>query len=91
MNVARIKDGIVINIEVADQSWVDANQGVDGCTFVPYTPDDPAALGRAYSDEDGFQRPEQAEATVTVTVDKAAFDALDLTVKQRATLTVEDA
>lgn len=42
MNVVRIKDGIVINIEVADQAWIDANEGIDGFTFVPWD-DTPAS------------------------------------------------
>lgn len=36
MNVARIKDGIVVNLEVADEAWVAENDGVDGYTFVAY-------------------------------------------------------
>lgn len=36
MEVARIKDGIVVNLEVADEAWVAANDGVDGYTFVPF-------------------------------------------------------
>jgi hypothetical protein len=36
MNISRILDGVVVNIEVADAEWVAANQGVDGYTFAPY-------------------------------------------------------
>ena len=36
MNISRILDGVVVNIEVADAEWVAINQGVDGYTFEPY-------------------------------------------------------
>ena len=41
MNVARIKDGVVVNLEVADQAWITENDGVDGYTFIPYVLDVP--------------------------------------------------
>lgn len=43
MNIARIKDGLVINIEVADQEWLDAQGDPDA--FVPYTDESPARIG----------------------------------------------
>jgi hypothetical protein len=54
MIVARIKDGIIVNIEVADQSWVDENEGVDGCTFVPYIDGVRVVVGESYDPEIGF-------------------------------------
>ena len=45
MNIARVKDGVVINIEIADETWVAANQGIDGYEFVPYDAASPAAPG----------------------------------------------
>ena len=43
MNIARIADGTVINIEVADQEWIDAQD--DPTAFVPYTDEAPARIG----------------------------------------------
>jgi len=44
MNIARISNGIVINIEVADQEWLDAQDQTD-VTFIPYTEEAPARIG----------------------------------------------
>lgn len=57
MNIARIRNGIVINIEVADQEWIDANQGTDGCTFVEYTNEQPAHIGFGWTEANGFEQP----------------------------------
>lgn len=57
MNIARIADGIVINIEVADASWIAQNDGVDGLRFIPYTDEQPAWIGLAWSELDGFEQP----------------------------------
>lgn len=73
LTIARIKDGVVINIEVASQEWIDANQGIDGCTFVPYTPEQPAALGHGYDEVTGFEQPAPDD---TITVTKAELDVL---------------
>lgn len=40
MNIARVIDGFVVNIEVADEEWVAAHDGINGATFVPFG-DDP--------------------------------------------------
>lgn len=57
MNIARIVNGLVVNIEIADQEWIDANQGVDGCTFVPYTDSNVAYIGLGWNEIDGFEQP----------------------------------
>ena len=43
MNIARVVDGYVVNIEIADQEWLDAQD--DPSLFVPYTDDAPARIG----------------------------------------------
>lgn len=58
MNVARILDGIVINIEVADSEWFENNKvGPDGSILVPYSNENPAYIGFGWSEEKGFERP----------------------------------
>lgn len=57
MNIARMKDGIVVNVESADANWIEANEGVDGFTFLSYSDDNPAAIGGDYVD--GFFYPPQ--------------------------------
>jgi hypothetical protein len=51
MNIARVVDGYVVNIEVADQEWIDA-QDDPAVTFVPYIDDKPAYVGGTW---DGTQ------------------------------------
>jgi hypothetical protein len=47
MNIARISNGIVINIEVADQEWIDAQED-PAVVFVAYSDDAPAFIGAAW-------------------------------------------
>lgn len=47
MNIARVVDGTVVNVEVADQEWIDA-QDDPGVTFVPYEDDAPAVIGASW-------------------------------------------
>ena len=54
MNIARIKDGTVINIEVAGQEWIDAQD--DPSAFVPYADDAPARIGDRW-DGQAFSTP----------------------------------
>jgi hypothetical protein len=56
MNIARIIDGIVENIEVADQEWLDIHQHAN-CVLVPYEDDNPAYIGLRWSKEEGFEQP----------------------------------
>lgn len=65
MNIARIVNGLVVNIEIADQEWIDANQGVDGCTFVPYTDVNVAHIGLGWNETDGFEQPNSIPFEVT--------------------------
>jgi len=83
MNIARIVNGVVVNIEVADQKWIDAQD--DPAAFVPYDEATPAAIGWRY--ESGqFVRPAEPD---TITVPLAAIDALTLTDKERESLGLE--
>lgn len=49
MKVARVdrESGTIVNIEIADQAWVDANADDPTFLFVPYT-DEPVIIGGAY-------------------------------------------
>lgn len=71
MDIARIKDGVVVNIEVADQDWLDAHAGDPEFTFVPYTPDAPARVGDTHDPDAGFVQPEPV-----LTVTQPELDAL---------------
>lgn len=63
MNVARIKDGIVVNIEVADEAWVVAHDGEDGYTFIAYEDTDPRPhIGLTWSKRGGFEQPPVPES-----------------------------
>jgi hypothetical protein len=55
MNIARIIDGTVVNIEVASQEWLDA-QTDPGVALVPYTDAAPAYIGGTW-DGATFARP----------------------------------
>lgn len=61
MNVARVKDGVVVNFEVVDRAWLDANNDA-GVKFVPYSDESPAHLGLGYTEIEGFEQP-PVEAT----------------------------
>ena len=57
-NVARIKDGVVINIEVGDQAYADANATEDEILVVYEDEDGNAAanIGDLYDPEFGFTK-----------------------------------
>ena len=57
MRIARIDraTGVVVNIECADQSWVDAHADDPDYDFVTYPEDAPASIGHAYDPETGFE------------------------------------
>ena len=58
MNIARIIDGTVVNVEVASQEWLDG-QSMPGVEFVPYTAANPACIGYPYDPITGtFAQPE---------------------------------
>jgi len=57
MNIARIKNGIVVNIEVADAAWVAENEGIDGFTFIPYTEEQAVRNGFVWNEITGFEQP----------------------------------
>ena len=72
MNIARIIDGIVVNIEVADQEWLDAQDDPD-VTFVPFTDAEPAAMGGTW-DGTVFAAPDVAPDPVTVAYERGKAD-----------------
>ena len=45
MRIARLSDGVVVNIESVLQEWLDANVDPD---VIPYTDDNPAYIGGDY-------------------------------------------
>lgn len=58
MNIARIANGVVTNIEVAEPEWVKAHEHDHGVTFVAYNPDTEAPyIGYEWNAAEGFQPP----------------------------------
>lgn len=55
--IARIKNGTVINLEVADADWIASNTGIDDLTYIAYTDDNPAHIGLTWTEEEGFEQP----------------------------------
>lgn len=53
MNKARVKDGIVVNIEVTDQE----GEQPDGSIFVPILENEVAHINFPWSESDGFSAP----------------------------------
>ncbi|MDO8308555.1 MAG: hypothetical protein Q7V58_09420 [Actinomycetota bacterium] len=76
MDIARIDKatGLVVNIECADQEWLDAHADDPEYTFVPYTPEAPASIGLKHDPVTGF---EQIEPTITTTVKELTDAGLD--------------
>ena len=66
MNIARVVDGIVVNIEVASQEWV-AAQDDPGVAFIEYTDANPAHIGLAFDSKTGvFAQPEHFPDAVAI-------------------------
>lgn len=61
LTVARIEDGIVVNIEVVTDEWLNGS-GAEGLTFVPIT-DQPAYIGLHWDVLTGFEQPPMKEVT----------------------------
>tara|TARA_B110000858_G_scaffold90866_1_gene105034 strand:- start:187 stop:480 length:294 start_codon:yes stop_codon:yes gene_type:complete len=58
MNIARVIDGVVVNLEVADAEWIDANTpSPDGAIFTPIPDGNPGHIGLGWSETDGFEQP----------------------------------
>lgn len=56
MQIARIRNGIVVNVELADDDWLADGAGDD--LLVPYTDSNPASIGLGYDAETGvFEQP----------------------------------
>ena len=65
MNIARVIDGIVINLEVADQEWIDANTpSPDGAIFVPIPDWTTGYIGLGWNKTDGFEQPPTPPSSV---------------------------
>lgn len=72
MEFARTLNGVVVNIEVADQEWIDANEGVDGYSFYPCSPDNRAAIGLSVDPLTGvFEKPPLVASS---NADQAVFE-----------------
>jgi hypothetical protein len=58
MNVAKVnkKTGIVENIEVASEQWIEENTP-QGYTYVVIGPSEVAHIGLSWSKENGFEQP----------------------------------
>lgn len=58
MNIARVIDGVVVNLEVADQGWIDANTpSPDGAVFVQINDWETAHMGLRWDEVGGFEQP----------------------------------
>jgi hypothetical protein len=62
MQIARVENGVVVNVEVADAEWLAAQTHLpENVQLVPLTDDDDgpvvANIGLPYTVEDGFQQP----------------------------------
>ena len=58
LNIARVVDGVVVNIEIANQDWFNENDNVDGIRFIPYVTENAAHIGFAWGEETGFEQPD---------------------------------
>ena len=56
LRIARIIDGIVVNVEMASQDWLDA-QDDPTVTFVEDDPAGSACIGLGYDPGTGFEQP----------------------------------
>lgn len=54
MNIARVNgDSVVVNIEVADEEWLEAARTTSVEALIPYDDDNPAGIGWTYDDATG--------------------------------------
>jgi hypothetical protein len=57
MNFAKIVDGTVINIEVADEEWAaEYNKKFDDCVYVLIPENVTVNIGSKWNDTDGFEK-----------------------------------
>ena len=75
MNIARVRQSLVINIEVIDDDAPEArelttsrleecnlgHQHAEAEQLIPYTEDNPAHIGYGYDPELGFEQPQEEE------------------------------
>jgi hypothetical protein len=71
MNITRIIDGTVINIEKADQEWIDGQD--DPAAFVAYTDDAPAIIGATW-DGKAFTPPDRGPDPVAAAYERGKVD-----------------
>lgn len=75
LNIARIVDGVVVNIEVADQDWLQQNTAENGeFQLVVYHDENPAHIGLGWSLESGFQQPEDEDQQLNDLLDSLLTD-----------------
>jgi hypothetical protein len=58
MNVARIVNGIVTNIEVREGEWIVENNNSDELRFLTFSVIQPAHIGFRWDEINGFEQPE---------------------------------
>lgn len=75
MKIARVLDGIVVNIEVASPEWLtDNSAGSDGSVLVPYEDSDVVHIGLGWSAATGFEQPPSEDAELTRALDALVAD-----------------
>jgi hypothetical protein len=72
MDIARIDKatGVVVNIEVADQEWLDTHADDPNFAFEPYTPEQPAVIGLTHDPVTGFEQRKPDVETFELTADE---------------------
>ena len=81
MDIARIDaaTGVVVNVEVADLEWIEANADPDGPTvFVPVQDGDHPAIGYGWDPIGGFAQPPTETDTYKLTADDLTTLGVDL-------------
>lgn len=68
--IARVLNNVVINIEVADEKWISANNpGEDGSILVPYYDNEIPYIGLGWSEETGFEQPVTEDPNLNAALD----------------------
>lgn len=57
LRIARVADGLVVNVEIASQEWLDAHADDPDFLFVVDVPEQPARVGLGYDPGTGFEQP----------------------------------
>lgn len=57
IKIARIVDGIVVNIEMADSEWLEQHSHTADGVFIAYEDEQPAHVGLGWNVNSGFEQP----------------------------------